>query len=301
MFSSSCHKNKGKTCVGSFIAFTQLSSGGASGATQTFASIDANTGEQVNNYQLTFVVNSSHGKGVYDAVNNAYYLYTRQLPHTGGDTIFLQRTDFSSRHHLQYPSLICDTLIGWQQFDLLLNSASNKLYFLSRGGVQNKIYEISFAPGFSEKLIFTADTLITTITAPVVDEATGAIYFFSKPYLKKVDPSTGILSTVATYTDVVPSELQYNSNDGMFYGVNVYAPPYKFIRIAPKDGSVARLSEMNYFYVGMHHTFDVCNNRYIMDGGNSIYWLDPSNGNVTKQVDIPWPFGKLTYINQSKP
>ena len=292
--SHSCRKAGNNTCSGSFIAYDLYLQSGASGTVYALAGMNANTGNQVSGAVHDLEVRSPYLKGVYDVAENSYYVYAAQF---NASTAYLYKLNFSGGDDAQFSTTI-DSL---SPVYLLCNSKTGKLYDVNGGwgGPTESIYEINTTGVFSEKRIYIADS--GSIHSPVVDENSGYIFFVSWPYLKKVDPATGTASIVTTYSNVLPDQLQYDNNDGMFYGVNIYTQPYTFIRINPKNGAVTTIADLSYVSGNLDHTFDYCDNLYIVLGYTAgadwnTGWIVPSTGQLIKKTSVTADLG-LTYIN----
>ena len=289
--SISCSKVKNTTCSGSFLAYSVMSAGGASGTTFQLIGMNATTGQQVAGRIGDLELSDPYYKGVYNVAQNSYYVYAANINAIQG---YLYKIDFSGGGVAQFPHTAADSAGNWA---LLCNSKTGKLYNITNGwGPVETIYEVITAPVFSETKIFTTDS--GTLHSPVIDENSGYIFFVSWPYLKKIDPASGTASIVTTYTNVLPDQLQYDNKDGMFYGVNIFTRPYTFIRINPKNGDVTTLADLSFFTDNPSHTFDYCDNLYILYGQTNLstYWIDPETGKVEKNVGVSSVWD-LTYIN----
>ena len=197
--------------------------------------------------------------------------------------------------------------------NLVCNNKTGKLYFFGSNSYNwaNSIYEITpNDTGFSERLVFDSvhNNSGLYIFSPVIDENTGYIYFFvsssgvvgDELTLMKVDPVSGHSSFVA-YSGISPFiGLIYNNNDGLFYGLNIYnltnypltMPSAGFISINPGTGVITTIvdtiSSFNYNN-NNGTTFDFCANSYIILDSPNI-WIDPSTGNVVKQLNYKTSF-----------
>ena len=304
LFFFSCHKpmNKGEivtTCGGYFIGAGVAIRGGSStipgSGTFTLFTINVGTNKVVDSYKNSIQVGNLSGigaLGVYDHVHKNYYLYGWGDATHG--VLYSFNTDTGSAKMLGYP--VFDSVHGNYFFsNLFCNSAAGKLYFFGGNDSTFEIYEVSpGGPNLSQKLVYTLTTY-APISAPVINENNGCIYFIWDYNLVKVDPRNGASTVVANYSNtLVPDQLQYNSNDGMFYGVNIYNynpssypfTPANFIRINPNNGdytSLAAVAWGSYSYAHSPTAFDFCDNLYVVFGQNSTYWLDPSSGKVVQQ------------------
>ena len=297
LFFLSCNKHKGKTCSGFFATIYGLGSGGTPSCPSTLFYLDGNSGQEIGG-DPSFSIGCDYGTGVYDNVHNYYYVFATEPSNSQNpNRLGLYAYNFATKSGQFLGSSIIDTMSWhWTYTTVICNSTTGKLYSLSPGYLKidsvNRIYEVVPNP-FSVRQIFVTDTQIK-MSSPVIDESSGLIYFFSKPDLIKLDPTSGTSAIVTTYTDILPDQLQYNKNDGMFYGFDVHTSPYTFIRIDPKSGSLKKISETNN---SVFLTYDICRNVYVMWGSGKYCWVDPSNGSIIKQVHAA--FGG-TYINSTE-
>jgi hypothetical protein len=238
--------------------------------------IDDNTGSPGDVY---FETDDWPGNGVYNSSKNCYYNFSRSRR----GQIYFYKFDFTidTITDIEYYGTMDTFKVKTQ---LLCNNTNDKTYYISIGQSGERLYALTIGATVTEKLLYISDTLYT-ISSPVIDEKTGYIYFANGPNLIKIDPNSGASTLVATYSNVHLSDLHFNKNDGFFYGVNTFSYPYTFIKVNTENGSVIELSEINYVDSGTYycHTFDVCNNRYIIGWRGAIYWIDCSNGSVVRR------------------
>ena len=143
VLSLSCHKSKKSSCGDYFIGIG-LSPGGNTFPPYfvTLFTINANTGQAVNNFQNSAQVVSIPGwgaLGVYDHIHNYYYLYgATDSTHA---VLYRLNTNTGSVSNLGAP--IFDTATGnFFFYRLICNSTTGNLYLYGYDGSQTKIYEV---------------------------------------------------------------------------------------------------------------------------------------------------------------
>ena len=297
LFFFSCHKNKSTPVP---VTCDSYSIGLTTGTNVTIITTNTTTGQVVKNYENVIVVDNLYSKafGVYDHIHSCYYL--SGITNVTQPILYRLNTATGIGDTLGAP--LADTVVTLN--NLICNSTTGKLYFFGQDyyTLVSAIYEITpNATGFSQRLVchIANSSWGNYISSPVIDENTGYIYCFlsttgrsgSGYTLIKVDPVSGNSSFVAN-TDISPSGLIFNNNDGMFYGVNVYYvsitvnPPIStvsYISIDPSTGNITTILDSIDHGNDPITAFDYCNNLYVYGDG----CLEPSTGKIVKYFS-PW-------------
>ncbi|MCW3121762.1 MAG: hypothetical protein JWQ38_1254 [Flavipsychrobacter sp.] len=296
----SCTKHKdNKVCNDSFVAWKKVTQ-------DSVVLTDVNAdGKSISGSSYTPV--RSNGTSCYNKADRC--MYTLQLKGDGAVDIY--RFDTKNKK--------TDIISGAPSFKM---GSGNICFFSSNVG--NKLYysNVDYGSAYDQRKVleitisgntYTCHTIEALYDHPVlrvpgVDERTGDIYL-EDGTLRYTPGSNSVTALPAGQKLLL---MQFNSNDGAFYGFNyVYrannpllpTDGVAFIKQIPGTGemSVVKVFPLSFLDEYSYFTFDPCSNSYILQqGGTStnIYWINCSNGEITKHIVSSEQYTDLTYIRE---
>ncbi|MBX2905931.1 MAG: hypothetical protein KF744_07835 [Taibaiella sp.] len=191
---------------------------------------------------------------------------------------------------------------GWkgQAVDLFCDSKRDRLYYVGKAcpfiESADRIYELVInGDSCRERFLYRA-TPGDTINSPVIDEASGDIFFQSGKNMVRLDAGGGTIKQSWDYGSVQVKGLQYAN--GSFYGVDKSTSPVWYLKVDPSNGHIDRLRELPYYAPGIATTFDHCSNQFIIVT-SAVYFLEAATGKKIKEYrESSVPLDAPAYVNK---
>jgi|GEM_PF-2927382 len=193
------------------------------------------------------------------------------------------------------------------------SNIGNKLYYSNvdygSAYAQRKVVEITISGNtYTYRNIEVLYDHPPLLQIPGVDEQTGDIYL-EDGTLRYTPGSNSVTSLPAGRKLLL---MQFNPNNGAFFGFNyVYradnpllpADGVAFIKMIPGTGqmSVVKIFPFSFLSGYSYVTFDQCTNSYVLQQvstNTDIYWINSSNGEITKHIVPSEQYTNLTYIGE---
>lgn len=309
---SSCHrKNDGqKKCEGFFISVYNVNGGGAGETDYRYLMLYTNS-EKNNGFdnridQLT---------GANGISGTAYNWRTRRLYYCRESTDIaggweIRYADIDSMHDKYLGTIVlADTCCMYRvQGALLCNTVTDVVYCIVKKDSSCRLYEVSRNGVMNAREICRLDTA-NNIWSGDIDEASGDIYLMSGRSLVKIDPTSGSIVQVATYTNARPNRLVYNSNDNMFYAIDVEGA-YKLVKIDPaQNGLLTVQGDVEGATAGSYTdiALDICKNQLIylqfiqQEYYRSANWIRLNDAKISESYPKQWVTDPYIYTNGSMP
>lgn len=295
-FSFSCKKHKEsnvtkkiKVCNNSFLAVKSVS--------VTLVNVSA-SGEDINTYTLP--------SGFFGYNKNENCVYSIRFKDTTGE-IYLYRFGLENKKldtlTAISPTEFFEPNTGW---NFVYNDVVNKFY-----ASYFNYYHHSYFFGTDEVSIsgntFTYNhphLPIRPLSVQCINEWNGDVYF---DHGTTFSPLTNTVRQIPINLEL--NNVAFNPNDSMLYGIlyesnsTAYRSfPTKLYKLNPNTGDTKLITTLPVpaFDQVYCSTFDVCNNQYVMQAGDSnakinMYWIDVKTGSISKIVPSKEAYTALIY------
>ncbi len=293
---SACRKKKvdpppSKQCNYALIAFKQIGKDSLQ-----MIGVDTNTGESI--YSLYNFIHLYSGMGAFNINEKNYYAFQRDAL----GKIYVCRYNWITNKidKLAYSGAL-DTLSHPYTAAIVYNKYSEKYYYQYSDWLdlyEFKLFELDINDNKCTDIEIIFTPRLDGMSSLFINESNGEVCFFARYNFYKYDYRSNTTMSIP-YSGIKPSNLVYNPNDSMFYGILRYGvSPDKFCKMSPETGSVTVIETLtsqpndNNF----NGTIDICKNQYIIRKGGyiggyetdtniNIYWLDIKTGAVVKHIN----------------